>query len=490
LKFIILFFICGILTSLIFPPFFLTPIGFLVFPYIFYLLNHKDFILLSYKYNFVVGFFYGLGFFLIFLGWIKEPFLLDLSTTNYSFLSYFVIIYCSLYFGFIFFILKFFKKIVLKFIMLPSLIVIAEVLCANIGYGFPWLSFALVHSNSNIGTALIYYIGTYGLSFISIVIFLFPYIFISRSFVPKKIFLVIYLSFFFFFLILISSRSTKENYTEENSISVTIAQINFEVNQKLNKESTKEKQNYILDIIKENKSELLIFAENNYPYFMNEENVFLLQENLNINSKLVIGATRKKDNQYFNSLFFISKNEYQYFDKKILVPFGEFIPLRQYFNFMEFIAGTSDFSKGDQDRKINYSNDYSFIPVICYEIIYFWKLINNKNNKSHFIINITNDSWFGKFSGPYQHYYFSKLRAAELNKPLIRVSNNGISAIFDNYGKKQEFIELNKRAIKENKIYIPEYNVNLIFFHKIIQILIFLLFLISLIINYKYNANR
>ena len=107
--------------------------------------------------------------------------------------------------------------------------------------------------------------------------------------------------------------------------------------------------------------------------------------------------------------------------------------------------------------------------MICYEIIFYWKIINNKNINSDFIVNITNDTWFGKYLGPYQHFYFSKLRASEFNKPIIRVSNNGISGIINSDGKIISFIELNKsRSIRlninfkdNNKYYKMHYYLNI-----------------------------
>ena len=88
MKFLIKFFICGILTSLLFPPFFLIPIGFVIMPYLFLLLNEKNFNILTYKKHFIAGFFYGLGFFTIYLEWIREPFLIDNLTKQYSIFSY------------------------------------------------------------------------------------------------------------------------------------------------------------------------------------------------------------------------------------------------------------------------------------------------------------------------------------------------------------------------------------------------------------------
>ena len=202
-----------------------------------------------------------------------------------------------------------------------------------------------------------------------------------------------------------------------------------------------------LETIKNSKSDILIFAENNYPFLMDDNSIKDIQYTLQPKTNLIIGSTRKEFNKYYNSLFLINKQKFDKFDKQILVPFGEFIPFRSLFSFMEFIAGATDFSIGTDKRKLTLNNKINILPVICYEIVYFWHLLNEDNVNSNIIINLTNDSWFGKFSGPYQHFYFARLRAAEFNKPLVRVSNNGVSAIIDNYGNIINFIGLNKKKI-------------------------------------------
>ena len=131
------FFLCGVLTSLLFPPFFLIPLGFIVFPYLIFLLDNKK-NLRGCRPHFFSGFVYGLGFFSILLFWLREPFFIDEIKKNYSFFSYVLIIYCSLYFGFVFLIIKFFNNIILKILMFPALIVLAEFTCANFLYGFPY----------------------------------------------------------------------------------------------------------------------------------------------------------------------------------------------------------------------------------------------------------------------------------------------------------------------------------------------------------------
>ena len=72
------------------------------------------------------------------------------------------------------------------------------------------------------------------------------------------------------------------------------------------------------------------------------------------------------------------------------------------------------------------------------------------------MVNITNDSWFGEYSGPFQHFYLSRIRSVEFNKYLVRVSNNGISAIIDNYGNIINMLPLNKTGKIEYQLFIPE----------------------------------
>ena len=97
--------------------------------------------------------------------------------------------------------------------------------------------------------------------------------------------------------------------------------------------------------------------------------------------------------------------------------------------------------------------------------------------KSNFIINITNDFWFGKYIGPYQHFYLTKIRAAEFNKPIIRVSNNGISAVIDNNGSVIKNTELNNNEKLKHKL-IFEKNVNFVNQHLILKIYFFIIFLL------------
>ena len=179
----------------------------------------------------------------------------------------------------------------------------------------------------------------------------------------------------------------------------------------------------------------------------------------------------------------------EFFDKKYLVPFGEYLPMRKHLSFFEFISGDNDYTSGVGKRSINYKDNLNFIPIICYEIIFYWKLINKYNFNNDFIINITNDVWFGNFFGPYQHLYLSKLRAAEFNKYLFRVSNNGISAIINNNGKIEISTKLNKRVSINSKLKINRY-INFYLSHQFLNKFYFILFFIIIFLSLMLKNGR
>ena len=460
-------------------------------------MHQSEYQKLKLKKKFICGFLYGLGFLFIFLEWIKEPFFLDQETESFFLISYLLIIYCSIFFGIIFLIFDYFKNFFLKLLIFPLLIVLVEYLIGHIGYGFPWISFSLIHSGNLFGPALIYYVGTYGLSYITVLLFLFPLIFLyAHSKLQKSLkffYFLIFISIFLLVFLRITNQLNHQNKLSEKNIDITMAQMNFPVNQKLDHSGLKSKHNFIVNNILKNESDLIIFGENNFPFIVNDlYELEYLQSFIGQKSNLIIGATREGINKiktdqanYYNSFLFLNSEKITKFDKKILVPFGEFIPLRSLFKFMETIAGSSDFVAGNGTRYIKITDELSIMPIICYEILYFWRLINTLNVNSDLIINLTNDSWFGKYTGPYQHFYFSRLRAAEFNKVLVRVSNNGVSAIINNYGTIIDFIPLNQQKIKKTTIRINKQNENYLRIHKYFIFIVFMFVILCSFFNKK-----
>ena len=459
----------------------MMPLGFVIFPYLINLLS-KISIKQNLFYYFSLGFFYGLGFLLVFLFWIQNPFLMNEATKNFSILGLILPVFLSIVFGLGFIIYKYINKIYFLIIFTPFIFLLIEFVIANIFYGFPWITYSLILSNNLVGFYFLKYFGTYISSYLIIFIYILPVLFIYSYKLKniKKFISFIHLPFLLVFALLFFNLNSN-NVEQNKKISLEI----FQIFSPINKFDNHLIQTDIINKIKNSNAEYIIFAENNYPYLISDINSIDILKHIKNNKKVIIGATRIDKNKFYNSFLFLEKDNVQIFDKQILVPFGEFLPFRSYIKFLENISGNVDFTPGNNERIIKSSDQINILPVICYEIIFNKVLRKINENEIDILINITNDSWFGNTLGPYQHFYHARMRALISNKYLLRVSNNGISAIIDNNGKVLTFTKLN--TIKSFN-YLLEIK-NTMYFGTIHNIFIFYLIFIIFInfIFYKYN---
>lgn len=168
-------------------------------------------------------------------------------------------------------------------------------------------------------------------------------------------------------------------------------------------------------------------------------------QRLPANSVGILGALRITNADtpkpsYHNGLYVIdSKGKIlNTFDKFHLVPFGEYIPFRQQLQLTPIAAGIAmvgDFVAGPGPRTLTVNETLpSFSPLVCYEVI-FPGAVTDKTNRPAWLINITNDAWYGHTAGPYQHLEIARMRAIEEGLPLARAANTGISAMVDPIGR-------------------------------------------------------
>jgi apolipoprotein N-acyltransferase len=122
------------------------------------------------------------------------------------------------------------------------------------------------------------------------------------------------------------------------------------------------------------------------------------------------------------------------YDKAHLVPFGEYMPLSGILPFHKLTPGTIDLSAGPGPRTLALARLPPFAPLICYEAIFPAAIIDS-HDRPAWILNVSNDAWYGRTAGPYQHFAMARTRAVEEGLPLVRVANNGISGVVDAEGR-------------------------------------------------------
>ena len=160
---------------------------------------------------------------------------------------------------------------------------------------------------------------------------------------------------------------------------------------------------------------------------------------------LITGALRRtrsagRSVAYWNSLHALELGGdiVASYDKRHLVPFGEYMPLRSIISVRALTFGKADTSPGPGPRTLRIPDVPPFSPLICYEAIFPGEVVaegETPAERPQWLLNLTNDAWFGETAGPYQHLQASRLRAVEEGMPLVRAANTGISAVVDSYGR-------------------------------------------------------
>ncbi|MGR3323585.1 MAG: apolipoprotein N-acyltransferase [Pseudooceanicola sp.] len=160
----------------------------------------------------------------------------------------------------------------------------------------------------------------------------------------------------------------------------------------------------------------------------------------------VIGIERREDGRYYNSLAVIGPDGTlgDVYDKHHLVPFGEYLPLAgplSRLGLAPMVDRYGGFSPGPGPQLVDLGLAGTALPLICYEAV-FPRDVRGTSIRPDFLLQITNDAWFGTFSGPYQHLAQARLRAVERGLPMIRVANTGVTAVIAADGRVLQAIPL------------------------------------------------
>ena len=197
--------------------------------------------------------------------------------------------------------------------------------------------------------------------------------------------------------------------------------------------------------------DLIIWPETSVPALLGRaEHLIAAMSGAAKGRPLVAGIQRRGESGYHNSLIVIGPGgrTEQIYDKHRLVPFGEYVPLSNQaarFGVSAFAAQSGfGYAPGPGPAMLDFGPELGMaLPLICYEAI-FPQGVRATPERPRWLLQITNDAWFGRFSGPYQHLAQTRFRAVEQGLPLVRAANTGISAVIDGHGRVRAALPLNE----------------------------------------------
>ena len=434
--------------------FFLTPIVILTY----FIFVKKVLLKENLKDSFYGGWVFGIGFYIGSMHWIVSPFLIYEKHFLLSPISVFFPLIMGLFFSLPCILMTIFKNLIFfdrisnltKAFTIASFFFLAEIVKSHIFGGLPLNLTAHLWAFNHEFIQVSKFVGVMGLSFLT----LFWISCISIFLIEKK-FSYGFLTFILFPIFLFSFNffsDFKKLEIAKNQVNFRVIQPNIPQIEKWDKLYFEKNLNKLLELTTEKnikeKEKIVVWPEVALTYFLTEEPdvVEYLKKKIPKNISLITGGLRREfDNnsfKLFNSLYLINDETFDFYDKKKLVPFGEFVPFRGILKSFKLAPGTSDFSEGYKSNQMRIElekEEIFFEPSICYEAIFQ----TFAENKSSVFVNITNDAWFGKTIGPRQHLAAQIFRSVEKSVFFLRSANSGISVVINSKGEILKKIKLN-----------------------------------------------
>ncbi len=453
----------GALSMLAMAPFNAWPVLFLTFPAAVWLIDGAGGgRLRGVGAAAMTGFWFGLGYFVPGLYWIGYAFLVDAST--FAWLMPFAILglpaYLALFTAFGFGLARLlWTKDASRVIALALSLTLSEWLRGHALTGFPWNAFGDALSEPLPLAQAASLIGLWGMTFLAVAIFASPAVLIDGNSRGRKPWaaplaaLLLLAAMGIFGAVRLSLHPT----AMVANVRLRIMQPNLEQDARFNYSAKAEVMHKYLTLSDRatgpqstgvRDASILIWPESAFPFFLTREADAMAQiaALLPKGTVLITGSVRAPDlppgqriTRAYNSIYVIDHDGsvLSVYDKLHLVPFGEFLPFQDWMEKLGFVQLTKvqgGFIPGVVRRSMPIPNAPRALPLICYEAI-FPEDIATRNDRPGWIVNLTNDGWFGISTGPYQHLAQARLRAIEQGLPLVRAANTGISAVIDPSGR-------------------------------------------------------
>jgi len=481
-----LLFLAGSASAFAMPPFNLWFLLFFTFPILVWSLDgvasepaHGFWSRL--KAGFMPGYFFGFGYFIVSLWWIGAAFLVEAE----SFAWALPIAVCGLPALLAFFWgaagalarLFWFNNYRRLFILAASF-AIFEYIRGIFATGLPWnaISYAVYFNPVTMQSASI--LGIYGMTAFAVFIFASIGVIVpdaglhtkQRKFIFSLVILMLGTHLGFGIYRLPSAPSPVID-----DVSLRIVQPNIDQRDKFDRSKEQQLFNSYLQLSTsagaDGKTGLsgtthLIWPESAFPFFLTERRDALaaISAMLPEGTTLITGGARyeaptgnNNRERVFNSTLVVDHagEIIAAADKTHLVPFGEYLPLQSFaesLGFEQLTRVAGGFDAGNSRSAIDAVAGPAFLPLICYEIIFSGQVGADKGERPGWIINLTNDAWFGNTPGPYQHARQAILRSVEEGIPIIRAANSGISFVSDAYGRKIANLELGEKGVVDARL--------------------------------------
>ena len=329
---------------------------------------------------------------------------------------------------------------------------VAEWLRGHVLTGFPWNDFGMVLGSNLIFAQTASICGLYGLTVLSVLLFASPALLGGAR--PNRLYPVVaasvlaVMALFGALRLQATSGEIKGAKLRVVQPNVPLADFRADRGEQLldqyltvSDRSTSPQTTGIADISH------LFWPKSAFPFILSRDGAALAKIGARLqNTVLFTGAARAegegRNTVYFNSVEVIAGGEVkESYDKMHLAPFGEYMPFARLLakaGITQFVSIPGGFESGATSRILTAPGLPAVFPMVCYESIFPDEIasrIEAQPLRPGLLLNVTNDTWFGKTPGPYQHFAQARLRAVEQGLPLIRSANTGISAIVDPYGR-------------------------------------------------------
>ena len=472
--------LAGAVSSLAMEPFNAWPLLFITFPIAIWLIDGAGAGRLGgVPAAALAGWLFGLGYFIPGLYWIGDAFLVDAQT--FAWLMPFAVIglpaYLALFTALGFALARLiWTKDASRVLALAATLTVSEWLRGHVLTGFPWNAFgyALTEPLALAQTASL--IGLWGLTFLSVAIFASPAVLIDgrsrsrRPWIAPVLGLMLLVAMGIYGTVRLSFHPTEF----ADKVKLRIMQPNLEQDARFNYSAKAEVMRKYLSLSDRSTgpqstgvrdATILIWPESAFPFFLAREADAMAQiaDLLPKGTILITGSVRAPDlppgtriTRAYNSIYVIDHDGsiLSIYDKLHLVPFGEFLPfqgLMEKLGFVQLTKVQGGFIPGTRRKTIALPNAPRVLPLICYEAI-FPGDIETRGDRPGWIVNLTNDGWFGISTGPHQHLQQARLRAIEEGLPLVRAANTGISVVTDPLGRIVAQLDLGVEGVLDSRL--------------------------------------